>query len=183
MKSSIRILIVVLAVLCVALVVFLKWRSKRPSNDQALVAQAEAMEAEHPSLPVLSSEEALADLRNQGLPTLIDFGADWCGPCKLFRPTLEAVYGRLKGKVSIAYVDTDKSPEVAGKYPVMAIPTQVLYTSDGKPWLPSDAQLGEFQLSQYSIQGQNGVAFTIHQGGMDQDTLLKLLEAMGVQEK
>ena len=57
---------------------------------------------------------------------LVDFFATWCGPCKAFAPTLEAVAQAYEGRVDVVKVDVDTEPELARQFRVMSIPTLVL---------------------------------------------------------
>ena len=59
--------------------------------------------------------------------TLVDFYADWCGPCKMLTPVLEEVATELKGKVVIAKLDIDKSQALASKFQVTSVPTLILF--------------------------------------------------------
>lgn len=63
--------------------------------------------------------------------TLVDFYADWCGPCKMITPHLETVAKELDGKASIIKIDVDKAQRIASTYQVTSIPTLILF-SDGK---------------------------------------------------
>lgn len=65
------------------------------------------------------------------VPVLVDFYAEWCGPCKMAAPVLDELADESKGKYEIVKVNVDESQEVAGKYGVMSIPTVVLF-SEGK---------------------------------------------------
>ncbi|MGH2611841.1 MAG: thioredoxin [Rhabdochlamydiaceae bacterium] len=60
---------------------------------------------------------------------LVDFYADWCGPCKTITPHLEAVAKELEGKASIIKIDVDSSQQVASKYQVTSIPTLILFNN------------------------------------------------------
>lgn len=59
--------------------------------------------------------------------TLVDFYADWCGPCKMLTPVLEEVATELKGKVVVAKLDIDKSQALASKFQVTSVPTLILF--------------------------------------------------------
>ena len=64
-------------------------------------------------------------------PVLVDFFAEWCGPCKAMAPALEQVAAEMKGKVKVAKLDVDQNPDVTQKYPIQAMPTLMIF-KDGK---------------------------------------------------
>jgi len=72
-----------------------------------------------------------ADVLKSSEPVLVDFHAEWCGPCKAMAPALDAVAAELKGKVKIAKVDVDHNPEITQKYHIQAMPTLMIF-KDGK---------------------------------------------------
>lgn len=63
--------------------------------------------------------------------TLVDFYADWCGPCRAIAPVIEELANEMKGKVSIAKLDIDKAQKATAEFQVTSIPTLILF-KDGK---------------------------------------------------
>ena len=68
-----------------------------------------------------------ADVVKSDLPTLVDFWAEWCGPCRALTPVIEELAKTYKGKVQVCKVNIDEHPGTAGKYEVRAIPTLLLF--------------------------------------------------------
>jgi thioredoxin 1 len=60
-------------------------------------------------------------------PVLVDFFAEWCGPCKAMAPALEQVAVEMRGKLKVVKLDVDQNPTVTGKYDIRAMPTLVLF--------------------------------------------------------
>ena len=80
----------------------------------------------------ISDDSFEADVLNSSEPVLVDFWAEWCGPCKMIGPALEEISDELAGKVSIVKLNIDDHPDTPGKYGVRGIPTMILF-KDGAP--------------------------------------------------
>jgi thioredoxin 1 len=119
-------------------------------------------------------------LKSYGLPIMIDFGADYCPPCREMKPTLEKLNEELKGKVIIKYVDVEKLTKVAQDYPIRVIPTQVFYDKEGNPFNPSDPDAAGMYI--YSHRETNEHLFTVHEGLMTETDILAVLREMGMEE-
>lgn len=72
------------------------------------------------------------DVLNAKGPVLVDFWAEWCGPCRQLLPIVEEMAGEMAGKLTVYKVNIDKNPETPTKYGVRGIPTLILF-KDGKP--------------------------------------------------
>ena len=71
------------------------------------------------------------EVLEDAVPVLVDFYADWCGPCKMVAPIIEELGKEYAGKIKVAKIDVEQAPGVASEYGVMSIPT-LLFFKDGK---------------------------------------------------
>ncbi|HWJ29206.1 MAG TPA: thioredoxin [Flavisolibacter sp.] len=96
------------------------------------------------------------------LPAIIDFYADWCGPCKAVAPILEELSNEYDGKINIYKIDTDKEMELSALFGIQSIPTLLFIPIQGKPMLQKGAipknafqQVIEERLLQNKGESQN----------------------------
>ena len=70
----------------------------------------------------LNSQNFQEEVLNSKIPVLVDFSADWCGPCKMMAPVIDELAGEYEGEMKIGKINVDQSPDIAQKYNVMSIP-------------------------------------------------------------
>ncbi len=99
----------------------------------------------------VSDQTFKTDVLDATGPVLVDFWAEWCGPCKMIGPALEEIAAEFKGKLTIAKVNIDENPMTPNTYGVRGIPTLILF-KDGKP---ADTKVGALPKSQLKawVQG------------------------------
>lgn len=162
------------AMMVIAVVVAGIWVVKnKPGQGEQTATEADSVFALHVT-DVLNLDE----LKAQGMPIIIDFGADTCVPCKEMAPVLVDLNAQMQGKAIVKFVDVWKYEELSEGYPIRAIPTQIFIGSDGKPFIPKDPE--KMQMTLYSNKETGEPVYTVHEGGMTKEALLEVLTEMGV---
>lgn len=87
---------------------------------------------------------SFTELINGSTPVLVDFYADWCGPCKMMNPILKNLKKKMGNRINIIKVDAEKNPDAAIKYQVRGVPTLILFKNGRILW----QQAGVVQLPQ-----------------------------------
>jgi thioredoxin 1 len=97
-----------------------------------------------------------SDVLEASGPVLVDFWAEWCGPCKMIGPSLEEISEELGEQVTIAKLNIDDNPDAPGKYGVRGIPTMILF----KNGAPAATKVGAAPKSQLKgwLEGELGVS-------------------------
>jgi thioredoxin 1 len=84
--------------------------------------------------PKINKTETFGEIINGEKPVLVDFFAEWCGPCKMMKPILEELHEKMGDDVRIIKVDIDKSPAASSAYNVTSVPTLMLFQKGNILW-------------------------------------------------
>lgn len=76
---------------------------------------------------IVNDKNFEAEVLKSSEPVLVDFFAEWCGPCKAMAPALEQVATEMQGKLKVVKVDVDQSPEITNRYQIRAMPTLMIF--------------------------------------------------------
>ncbi len=98
----------------------------------------------------MTKKKTFSQLINSDTPVLVDFHADWCGPCKMLSPIVKEVASELGGRIKVVKVDVDRNQAAAMKYGIRGVPTLILFKNGKILWrqsgaMPKKALLGALQ--------------------------------------
>jgi|SRR6185312_8901927 len=84
-----------------------------------------------------AEKKSFQELINGDQPVLVDFSAEWCGPCKMMPPILKEVKDELKDSITIIKLDIDRNPKVARDFQIQSVPTLVIFQKGDVKWRQS----------------------------------------------
>lgn len=93
---------------------------------------------------------------NSDKPTLVDFFATWCGPCKMQGPVLDELKNKVGDAANIIKVDVDRNPDLSAKYQIRSVPTLIIFKNGEPQWRASGLQQLEVLEEKLRIQEQPG---------------------------
>ena len=121
----------------------------------------------------------LQQLKEQNLPVILYFGADYCPRCEQMKPIMESVKEKTQGRAVLEYVDKAEQTDIAKDYPIKLIPTQFFVNADGTPY--NGEKIEEKGFIKYHDEQGNHTA-TSHIGAFTEEELMEILIEMGMEE-
>lgn len=188
-KQAIRIIVVLLIAFTLVALWIIKKQDKTSDNMTGEITSSTNSQDEVNSITDESNPDfalevkqvlELETLKSYGLPILLEFGADYCEPCRRMAPIIRELNSELQGKAIIKYIDVEVYPEAAQGFPVTVIPTQIFIDSDGNPYFPENPEQSRVTLYTHKETGEH--LFTSNMGLISKEELIQILNEMGMKE-
>ena len=103
----------------------------------------------------MSKKLSFKEIINDSKPVLIDFFAEWCGPCKAMSPVLSELVGKLDGNAKVIKIDVDKNPQLAAQLQIRGVPTFMIFKDGELKWRESGMQSGQALLELLNKYSEN----------------------------
>ena len=161
----------------VLILIFLVWLLKNTNSPEQGISPVTGEVSNDIFALEVKEPFTLEKLKSFELPIIIDFGADWCPPCRQMKPHFKKLYETYKGKAIIKYVDVDEQPKLSSEFPGQYIPTQAFFNKDGTPYVPQNFDKNQFD---YYYDDNKNHILTMHVGGLTFEQMEQMLKEMGI---
>ncbi len=131
------------------------------------------------TFPLNITSITLDEIKTYGVTAIIDFGSYSCIPCKEMTPILEKINNEVQCKAAVQFWDIFKYRGDIKAFPVIVMPTQLLFNADGTPFIPSNELNSEIEFKMHNYDNGNHM-FTSHAGALTEEQMRKILKEMGV---